>query len=108
MIDRRFAALRNYRCCARAEVEGTPHHYLLAIYVGLLAELSCVRSAIMEEFSVAAKANAQRFLARFADKPVPTIKVDAPPPLPLHWPRIAEYELEGTVLDMVRCYLAVK
>ena len=74
----------------------------------LLAELSCGRSAVMEEFSVAAKANAQKFLAGFADKPVPTIKVDAPPPLPLHWPRIADYELEGTVLDMVRCYLAVK
>lgn len=62
----------------------------------------------MEKFSVAARASAQRFLAGFADKPVPTIKVDAPPPLPLHWPRIAAYELEATVLDMVRCYLAVK
>ena len=62
----------------------------------------------MEKFSVAAKANAQRFLAGFADKTVPTIKEDAPPPLPLHWPRIAEYELEATVLDMARCYLAVK
>lgn len=62
----------------------------------------------MEKFSVAARASAQRFLAGFADKPVPTIRVDAPPPLPLHWPRIAAYELEATVLDMVRCYLAVK
>ena len=57
---------------------------------------------------MAARASAQRFLAGFADKPVPTIRVDAPPPLPLHWPRIAAYELEATVLDMVRCYLAVK
>ena len=62
----------------------------------------------MEEFSEAAKANAFKFLAEFSERPVPTIKEDAPPPLPLHWPRIADDELEGTVLDMARCYLAVK
>lgn len=79
--------------------EGTPHRYKI-IY-------PCSR-VIMEEFSEAAKANAFKFLAEFSDKPVPTIKEDAPPPLPLHWPRIADDELEGTVLDMARCYLAVK
>ena len=62
----------------------------------------------MEEFSETTKANALKFLSEFSAKPVPAIKEDAPPPLPLHWPRIAEYELEGTVLDMARCYLAVK
>ena len=95
-----MSALRNFGA------EGTPHTVPISSLQGDL--LSFGQSAIMEAFSVAAKANAQRFLARFAGKPVPTIKVDAPPPLPLHWPRIAEYELEGTVLDMVRCYLAVK
>lgn len=63
---------------------------------------------IMEEFSEAARANALKFLSEFSVKPVPVIRDDAAPPLPLHWPHIADYELEGTVLDMARCYLAVK
>lgn len=62
----------------------------------------------MEEFSEGTKAKALEFLTEFSVKPVPTIKEDSPPPLPLHLPRVADYELEATVLDMVRCYLAVK